>query len=188
MIPVKDPASGAAPVLHNQPEGTPDEHTDQITHIKEYRDHKKRHFIDDTKKIQHPDPGNEQTPKDKHFVSRFCGRYDVVSQSLVIDLVPYWFETAGKKFLRSQRHLIFDGDDLKDHVHHPHTPQKVQKRKLFEKIHSIQNREEIPPEQIHEQAKHKNHTASNQPTYINLSCLRHGISSPWSKTESGQGR
>ena len=56
MIPVKDPASGTAAVLHDQPEGAPDQHADQITYIKEYRDHKKRLFVDDTKKYSAPIP------------------------------------------------------------------------------------------------------------------------------------
>ena len=36
VVPVEDPAGGAAAVAHHQPEGTPDQHADQVADVEKY--------------------------------------------------------------------------------------------------------------------------------------------------------
>ena len=50
MIPVEDAAGGAAPGFHQQPEGTPDQHTDQIAYIEADADHKQTCLVDDAER------------------------------------------------------------------------------------------------------------------------------------------
>lgn len=156
MVPVEDPASGTATVLHDQPERTPDQDTDQITDIEHYRDHEQRNFADLVEVIQYSNPCNQQAPKDKYFIGGLCCGYYVTPQCLIVDFFPYRFETAGKKLLGSQRDFVFDRDDLEKHVRHPNDPQKVKRGKRFEKVHPIQHSERIPPVYTQENTYNKN--------------------------------
>ena len=53
VIPVKDPAGGAAFVAHHQSEGTPDQYADQIAHIEEGAGEKQMLILQHTCKFQH---------------------------------------------------------------------------------------------------------------------------------------
>ena len=53
MIPVENAAGGAAAGVHHQPEGTPDQHADEVTHIKDHRDYKEQGLGDAPRKAPH---------------------------------------------------------------------------------------------------------------------------------------
>ena len=122
MVPVKNPAGGAASVFHNQAKGTPDQYTDQIADIKQYRDHKQCKLADDTAGEQYSDHRNQQVPDHKHFIGRQRCADNIVFESLIIDFSAKRFESVGKKFLGTQRHLVFDGNDLKKDIGDPDQP------------------------------------------------------------------
>lgn len=55
VIPVEDPAGGAAAVFQDQAEGTPDQDADQIAHIEEHGDHEQVGLVQHAGVVQHPD-------------------------------------------------------------------------------------------------------------------------------------
>jgi len=137
VIPVEDPAGGAAAGTHQQPEGTPDQHTDQVAHIEAHTDQKKNVFVDQLCEIQNADDCDQRGPKKKYLVCRLGGGLNVALQSISVDLVPDGSEPVGKQLLRAKGNGIFNGDDLQKHIDHPHHPKNVEDGKLLKKVHSL---------------------------------------------------
>ena len=140
VIPVKDPTGGTAAVFHDQPEGAPDQHANQVADVKQHRDHKQRYLVDYAPIIQQPDPRDQKAPKDKNLISGLSGGHDIASQGFMVDLVPYGPKMVGKELLRAYWDFIFNGDDLKEHIYDPYRPQKMQRRKSFKKVHSVEHK------------------------------------------------
>ena len=88
MIPVEDAAGGAAAVLHDQPERTPDQHADQIAHIERNGDHEEDHVIDDSIVVQQADGNDQGGPEDEYLIGGLGGGDHIVTQGLIIDFVP----------------------------------------------------------------------------------------------------
>lgn len=170
MIPVKDPTGGTAAVFHDQPEWAPDQHADQVANIKQHRDHKQRYLVDYAPIIQQADPHDQKAPKDKNLISGLSGGHDIASQGFMVDLVPYGPKMVGKELLRAYWDFIFNGDDLKE-LSLNQGPQKMQGRKDFEKIHSVEHKETIRLIQPHENARDKNYAAADQARKISFSGL-----------------
>lgn len=89
--------------------------------------------------MQNADAGDQQAPQDKHLIRCLCGGDNVASQGLVVDFFPDWLKMVGKKLLRTYGDLVFYRDDLEEHIYGPNGPQKMQRRKGFEKIHPLKH-------------------------------------------------
>ena len=99
MVPVEDPAGGAAAVAHDQTEGAPDQHSDQIADIKAYADEEKSGFVDDSVEIENSDYSNQGAPEDKYLVCSLGGGLDIAAQGIPVDFLPNGPEAVGKDLL-----------------------------------------------------------------------------------------
>ena len=171
VIPVENAAGGAAFVLHDQPEGTPDQNADQVTDIEADGDHKEPQFADHVRIIQYADQGDQGDPEQHDLVCGFCGGYDVVFQGLGIDLFADGTETVGKKFLRTQGHFVFYGNDLLNHIRDPDDPQKMQGGESREKVSAFQNIKYLRRDKAHQQAQDENCGPTDQADKVSLSCF-----------------
>ena len=63
MIPIEDPAGGAASVFQDQTEGTPDQDADQIADVEKYGDHEQVGLVQYAGIVQRPDGRNQQAPE-----------------------------------------------------------------------------------------------------------------------------
>ena len=97
MVPVENPAGGAAPGFHHQPKGAPDQHTDQIAHIKGNRDQKQQWLVQHTSVIEYAEHCQQTAPEQKDLIGRLGGGDNVFPESLLIDFLPNGPEAAGKK-------------------------------------------------------------------------------------------
>ena len=138
MIPVENSAGGAASGSHQQAEGTPHQHANQITDIETYTNQKELMFSDDARSIQNTDRCDQCTPEKEHFVCRFRGGYNISAKGFIVDFLPNGLKTVGKQLLRSQRDFVFDGDDLQDHICHPNEPKQMEQGRHGEEIHVIE--------------------------------------------------
>ena len=125
MVPVENAAGRAALVLHNKAEGTPDKHADKVTHVKYNRYKQQGDARDNTKKIKYTYKRNKTQPNYHHLVSLTGGRGNVIRKCLVADLLTDGAKMRSKELLRADRYikLTSDGDKLKYHIYHPHSPQ-----------------------------------------------------------------
>lgn len=126
MIPVEDPAGGAAAGFHQKPERTPDQHADQVAYIKAHADHKQPHLADDSGPIEDADRCYQRTPQQENLICSLGRCQDIASQCFVIDFIPNRLKEIGKQFHRSQRQFVFNGDDLQDHICNPNQPKDMQ--------------------------------------------------------------
>ena len=69
MVPVKNTAGGAALVFHDQPERTPNQHTDQIAHIKKHADEEQMGIGKDAAVFQKAQGGDQRCPQEHNFIS-----------------------------------------------------------------------------------------------------------------------
>lgn len=175
MIPIKNAASGTAPVSHNQTEGTPNQDTYQITYIESNGNQEQPDFAYYSGKIQNADYGNQDAPKDKHFVGSFRGGYNIVAKGLVIDFLLNRLKPIGEQLLRSQRHFIFNGENLQDHVHNPYAPQKMEKRNTGKEVHSIEYFKTLGRNKTQKNAEKEDKNTADQTQYVPFSCGRHRI-------------
>ena len=163
MIPVEDPAGGAAAGLHQKPEWTPDQHADKVTHIEAHADHKQNHLADDPGPIQDADHYDQPAPKQKNLI---CGPgrcQDIASQCLVIDFIPDRLKAIGKQLHRSQRQFVFNGDDLQDHIRNPNQPKDMQQRRSGKEVCSFEDIKLLWREKAEDAANRKNDTSADQP-------------------------
>ena len=132
-------------------------------------------LVQDAGEIQGPDGGDQQAPEHKDLVGGQCGGDHIAAQPLIVDLFPDGPEVVGKKLLGPQGQLVFDGDNLEEHVCRPDEPQQVQGRQALEKVHPQQDIKGIPPEGIQQAAQNQDDAAPRQPGKIQLSGFRHRI-------------
>ena len=173
VIPVEDPAGGAAAVFHHQTEGAPDQHADQVAYIEKYGDQKKSGLSKNPGEIKNADGSNQGPPDDENFISGLCCVDDIAVKGFVIDFILHGPEAAGPELLGAQRHLIPDGDDLLDHIHNPQQPKNMEKRKTGEKVQAVQNPEGFGGSVSSCAAKQKNKDTADQPDKVSLSCFGH---------------
>ena len=169
MIPVENAAGRAAFILHDQPEGAPDQNTDQITYIEAYGNHEQPALVDNPGVIQHPNCRDQGDPDQHNLVRSFCGSDYVFFQCLIVDFFPQGTEPVGKELLRPKGHFIFYRNDLQDHIRNPDKPQKVQRGKSCEKVPAFQNRKHLRSSKAHQQTQYKNRRPANKAHKISLS-------------------
>ena len=80
---------------------------------------------------------------------------------------------VGKQLLGAQGKLVFDGNDLEEHIHDPNDPQQMQGREGLKELESVQHCKRLGMKQIKEGADDENQTAPDQPGYVDLSCPGH---------------
>lgn len=170
MVPVEDAAGGAAAVLHDEPEGAPDEHADEVADVEQHRDHEERRPVYDAEAVQQPYRRDEQAPEDEHLVRGAGGGRYIVPQRLVIYLLADRSEAVCKELLRAERHLVLYGHYLQKHVCGPNHPEQVQRREAAEKIVPLQHVEGLRAEDPKADAGDENQTAPYQSCDISLSC------------------
>ena len=175
MIPIKNAASGAAAVAHDEPERAPNQYADQIAYIKHHRGHKQSDLAHHAGKIQHTDYGDQTAPQHKHLIGCLGGGDHVVTEGFMVDLLLDRLKTISKQLLGTKRHLIFDWEDLQDHVKDPNDPQQMKKREFGKKVYSVQNGKAFGGNKTQNSANQQNQNTAHQTPYILFSCGRHRI-------------
>ena len=86
MVPVEDAAGRAAAVLHNEPEGAPDQYADQVADIERERDEEERRVGEDAQPMQQRERNHHRRPEQEDPVGGAGGVDDVLAQRLIVDL------------------------------------------------------------------------------------------------------
>ena len=173
MIPVENAAGGAAAGAHEQPEGAPDQHADQVAHIEQRGDQKQLRPPQDAAVVQRADDGQTGAPDQEDLVGGFGGGDDVVAQRLVVDPVADGLEAAGEELHGAQGELVLDGHDLLDGIHSPNQPQQVQPARLPEEAPALQNTKFLRTEGIQHKAQRQHDAPADEPEDISLSRFGH---------------
>jgi hypothetical protein len=92
VIPVEYAACGAAAGMHEQPEGAPDEHTNQIADIENDRNKKQGQIAQDSFEMKDAYNGYQREPQQHYFICGMGGAHGVFLQRFIVDLFPYGFE------------------------------------------------------------------------------------------------
>ena len=173
MIPVEDPAGGAAAGAHQQPEGTPDQHADQIAHIEQHRDQEQLRAFQDAAVVKPADDRQTGAPDEEDLVGGLGGGDDIRPEGLVVDPVAVEAEAAGEELHGAKRELVFDGHDLQEGVRRPHQPEQVEQAELFEEVPALQNVKFLPPQAVQHKAQHQHDAPAHQPEDIPFSHFGH---------------
>ena len=138
MIPVEDPAGGAALIFHDQPERTPNKHTDQIAHIEQNAYQKQVGIGENAKVFQKSQGGDQPDPQQHHLVSGAGGGDDILFQRIPAESLQGRLEPLEKYLVGSQCD-VFCRDQLLQHIQHPQDPQHMEPGKFTEKVEPLEN-------------------------------------------------
>ena len=174
MVPVKDPAGGAASVFHDEPEGAPDQHADQIADIESGADHKQCGLADNAGKVKDADHCQQRDPQQHHLVGSLGGGGDMGLQSGGVDLLSDGAKAMRKEFHGAQGQFVSDGDDLQDHIQNPDRPEQMKRGEGAEEIQTIQNGKTLRPKEAQRTADQKDKTPADQPKKVSFAGFGHG--------------
>ena len=173
MVPVENAAGGAAAVVHDQPEGTPDENTDQITYIKNHSDQKKNFPVIQPGKIAHAYQCDQHNPHQHHLESRLGGIGDIVFHCFQVHLFHNGPEVFPEKLQRADGQVFMKGPQLGGHIHQPHAPQKMQQGEPIKKHPPFQHMKLPRQNKIQHNSCHQNQHPANKPQGVPSSDGRH---------------
>jgi len=175
MIPVEDAAGGTAAVAHHQAERAPDQHADQIADVEEDGDDEEHAVVDNSGMVYHADSCGEQCPDDHDAVRSACGGNDIRFQMFGIELLANGTEALPEELERTDGDVPADGDKLKEHVDHPHAPQKMQDGKALKECKAAEQFKLLRAIQIHQNGQNQNDASGSEPEKVDFSDSGHGM-------------
>ena len=162
MVPVENAAGGAAAGLHQKPERAPDEHADEVADVEGHGAEEERDFTDAAGEVQSSEHTDERTPQQHDLVRALSGLHGVAAERFVVDLLADGLKAVLEQLLRAERHLVFDGDDLQEHIDGPKAPKQMERGEAGEKVHAVQYIEFLRCERTAQTAENKHDTAPDK--------------------------
>ena len=91
-----------------------------------------------------------------------------------VDSLADGTEVLRKHLERADGNVLFEGNELGEHVDHPDQPQQVHERQAVKEAHALKRRKGFGPDNIKGEAEHKNEDAADQARKVNPSDSGHG--------------